>query len=144
VLFRNRHFSGGVAGLGFRRRGVPQSADGFSSARRNAEAVLDRAQKREASFKLGSGTRMRGHGAETARLRELRLAKEAGDAAAKYPTRLSQSAPSRAEQRADRNRSKAQKKTEKLKRLEEETARRKATRGEESGEPHTQKDAQSE
>jgi hypothetical protein len=38
--------------------------------------------------------------------------------------------PNYNQQRADRNRSKAQKKQEKLKRLEEETARRKAARGE--------------
>jgi hypothetical protein len=38
--------------------------------------------------------------------------------------------PNYNQQRADRNRSKAQKKQEKLKRLEEETAKRKAARGE--------------
>jgi hypothetical protein len=37
--------------------------------------------------------------------------------------------PNYNQQRADRNRAKAQKKQEKLKRLEEETARRKAARG---------------
>jgi len=36
-------------------------------------------------------------------------------------------------ERADRNRAKAQKKQEKLKRLEEETAKRKAAREDESG-----------
>jgi hypothetical protein len=39
--------------------------------------------------------------------------------------------PNYNQQRADRNRSKAQKKQEKLKRLEEETAKRKASRGDE-------------
>jgi hypothetical protein len=39
--------------------------------------------------------------------------------------------PNYNQQRADRNRAKAQKKQEKLKRLEEETAKRKAARGEE-------------
>ena len=37
--------------------------------------------------------------------------------------------PNYTPQRADRNRAKAQKKREKLKRLEEETAKRKAARG---------------
>jgi hypothetical protein len=43
--------------------------------------------------------------------------------------------------RSDRNRAKAQKKQEKLKRLEEETARRKAARGEEPGAEKTPEDA---
>jgi hypothetical protein len=38
--------------------------------------------------------------------------------------------PNYNQQRADRNRAKAQKKQEKLKRLEEDTAKRKAARGE--------------
>jgi hypothetical protein len=38
--------------------------------------------------------------------------------------------PNYNQERADRNRAKAQKKQEKLKRLEEETAKRKAARGE--------------
>jgi hypothetical protein len=38
--------------------------------------------------------------------------------------------PNYNQQRADRNRAKAQKKQEKMKRLEEETAKRKAARGE--------------
>jgi hypothetical protein len=44
--------------------------------------------------------------------------------------------PNYNQQRADRNRAKAQKKQEKLKRLEEETAKRKAARG---GEPDAEK-----
>jgi hypothetical protein len=40
--------------------------------------------------------------------------------------------PNYNQQRADRNRAKAEKKKEKLKRLEEETAKRKAARGEQS------------
>ena len=39
--------------------------------------------------------------------------------------------PNYNQQRADRNRAKAQKKQEKLQRLQEETAKRKAARGEE-------------
>jgi hypothetical protein len=49
--------------------------------------------------------------------------------------------PNYNQQRADRNRSKAQKRQEKLKRLEEETARRKAARGETSDPDKTQEDA---
>jgi hypothetical protein len=41
--------------------------------------------------------------------------------------------PNYHQQRADRNRAKAQKKQEKLRRLEEETAKRKAARGEQQG-----------
>ena len=41
--------------------------------------------------------------------------------------------PNYNQQRADRNRAKAQKKQEKLKRLEEETAKRKASRGDDPG-----------
>jgi hypothetical protein len=41
--------------------------------------------------------------------------------------------PNYNQQRADRNRAKGQKKQEKLKRLEEETAKRKAARGEQPG-----------
>lgn len=46
--------------------------------------------------------------------------------------------PNYNQQRADRNRAKAHKKQEKLKRLEEETARRKAARGEDSSSDKTQ------
>ena len=49
--------------------------------------------------------------------------------------------PNYNQQRADLNRSKAQQKQEKLKRLEEETARRKAARGETPDADKTQEDA---
>ncbi len=49
--------------------------------------------------------------------------------------------PNYNQQRTDRNRSKAQKRQEKLKRLEEETARRKAARGETPDPDKTQEDA---
>jgi hypothetical protein len=49
--------------------------------------------------------------------------------------------PNYNQQRADRSRSKAQKKQEKLKRLEAETARRKAARGETPGPDKTEEDA---
>jgi hypothetical protein len=49
--------------------------------------------------------------------------------------------PNYNQQRADRNRAKAQKKREKLKRLEEETAKRKAARGDVPEAEKTQEDA---
>ena len=52
--------------------------------------------------------------------------------------------PNYNQQRADRDRAKAQKKQQKLKRLEDEFAKRKAVRGEESGEPDTKKGASGE
>jgi len=52
-----------------------------SAARRNAEALLGRAQKREASFKLDQEREYEAMALKTARLRELRLAKEAADKA---------------------------------------------------------------
>jgi hypothetical protein len=48
--------------------------------------------------------------------------------------------PNYNQQRADRNRAKAQKKQEKLKRLEEETAKRKAARGDAADAEKSQKD----
>jgi hypothetical protein len=49
--------------------------------------------------------------------------------------------PNYNQQRADRNRAKAQKKQEKLKRLEEETAKRKAARSDEPGADKPPQDA---
>ena len=49
--------------------------------------------------------------------------------------------PNYNQQRADRNRAKAQKKQEKLKRLEEETAKRKAARADATDPDKTQEDA---
>jgi hypothetical protein len=49
--------------------------------------------------------------------------------------------PNYNQQRADRNRAKAQKRQEKLKRLEEETAKRKAAREGEPGREPNQEDA---
>jgi len=48
--------------------------------------------------------------------------------------------PNYNQQRADRNRAKAQKKQEKLKRLEEETAKRKAARADQGDPDETPKD----
>jgi hypothetical protein len=50
-----------------------------SAARRNAEALLGKAQKREASFKLEQDREHEAIALKTARLRELRLAKEVED-----------------------------------------------------------------
>jgi hypothetical protein len=52
---------------------------GGSSARRNAEALLNKSQKREASFKLEQAQEHEAMVLKTARLRELRLAKEEED-----------------------------------------------------------------
>lgn len=49
--------------------------------------------------------------------------------------------PNYNQQRAERNRAKAQKKQEKLKRLEEETAKRKAARGDGPGAEKTEEKA---
>ncbi len=49
-------------------------------ARRTAEALLSKAQRREASFKLDQEREHEAMALKTARLRELRLAKEAEDA----------------------------------------------------------------
>ena len=54
-------------------------SSGSSSARRNAEALLNKSQKREASFKLEQAQEHEAMALKTARLRELRLAKEAAD-----------------------------------------------------------------
>jgi hypothetical protein len=50
-----------------------------SAARRNAEALLSKNQKREASFKLDQEREHEAMALKTARLRELRLAKEAAE-----------------------------------------------------------------
>jgi len=50
-----------------------------SAARRNAEALLSKTQKREATFKLDQEREHEAMTLKTARLRELRLAKEEAD-----------------------------------------------------------------
>jgi hypothetical protein len=62
-----------------------------SAARRTAEALLNKAQKREATFKLDQEREHEAMTLKTARLRELRLAKEAEDA--KLQTAAPPSAP---------------------------------------------------
>ena len=51
----------------------------ISAARRNAEALLSSAQKRESDFRLEQERAREVTALKTARLRELRLAKEAAD-----------------------------------------------------------------
>jgi len=51
----------------------------ISAARRNAEALLSQTKKRESSFKLDQEREHDAQVEKTARLRELRLAKEAAD-----------------------------------------------------------------
>jgi len=51
----------------------------ISSARQNAEALLSQSQRREANFKLEQEREYQAMVSKTARLRELRLAKEAAD-----------------------------------------------------------------
>jgi len=57
-----------------------------SAARRNAEALLSKAQKREQTFKLDQEREHEAMMLKTARLRELRLAKEAEDEKLKVAT----------------------------------------------------------
>ncbi len=55
---------------------------GVSAARRNAEALLNKTKKRESDFKLEQQRENEALALKTARLRELRLAKEAADRSA--------------------------------------------------------------
>jgi hypothetical protein len=59
----------------------------MSAARRNAETILSQSRKRQESFKLDQKIANDAMAEKTARLRELRLAKEAADkeAAASAP-----------------------------------------------------------
>ena len=70
---------------------MSQPPSRHSAARRNAEALLSKAQKREQTFKLEQERESEAVALKTARLRELRLAKEAEDeklkAAAPPPAR---------------------------------------------------------
>ena len=58
---------------------MSQPPSRHSAARRNAEALLSKAQKREQNFKLEQERESEAVALKTARLRELRLAKEAED-----------------------------------------------------------------
>jgi hypothetical protein len=69
-----------------------------SAARRNAEALLGRTQKREATFKLDQEREYDAMVLKTARLRELRLAKEAADKEASAPPAPRPAKPRRSKQ----------------------------------------------
>jgi hypothetical protein len=58
---------------------MSNSSSRTSAARRHAEALLSKAQKREQTFKLDQQREHEAMMLKTARLRELRLAKEAED-----------------------------------------------------------------
>jgi len=60
----------------------------FSTARRSAEALLNQSKKREASFKWEQEREYEAMVAKTARLRELRLAKEAADKGSSLDSRF--------------------------------------------------------
>ena len=58
---------------------MSKPTSGVSAARRNAEALLSQTKKRESDFKLEQERESEAVALKTARLRELRLAKEAED-----------------------------------------------------------------
>jgi hypothetical protein len=61
---------------------MSKPTSGVSAARRNAEALLNKTKKRESDFKLEQQRENEALAMKTARLRELRLAKEAADGSA--------------------------------------------------------------
>ena len=73
---------------------------GISAARRNAEALLNKTQKRESDFKLEQQRENEALALKTARLRELRLAKEAAEqsATATTPSHARRPKPRRSKQ----------------------------------------------
>jgi hypothetical protein len=79
---------------------MSKHSSGGSAARRNAEALLNKTQKRESDFKLEQQRESEALALKTARLRELRLAKEAAEqsAAAAAPAPKRRSKPRRSRQ----------------------------------------------
>jgi hypothetical protein len=73
---------------------------GISSAKRNAEALLNKTKKRESDFRLEQQRESEALALKTARLRELRLAKEAAEqsATATTPAPTRRSKPRRSRQ----------------------------------------------
>ncbi|HMK40448.1 MAG: hypothetical protein ACRECI_13895 [Methyloceanibacter sp.] len=65
---------------------MSKPTSGVSAARRNAEALLNQTKKRESDFKLEQERESEALSLKTARLRELRLAKEAADRSAMATT----------------------------------------------------------
>ena len=64
-----------------------------SAARRRADAILDQSRKRQESYKLEQSLASDARAEKTARLRELRLAKEAADREAAAENQSVQLAP---------------------------------------------------
>lgn len=62
-----------------RRRSIPMNASGKPAARRNAEALMDKIQRRDSNLKFEETRNREALAAKTQRLRDLRLAKEAED-----------------------------------------------------------------
>jgi hypothetical protein len=65
----------------------------MSAARRTAETILSQSQKRQESFKLEQKLASDAMSEKTARLRELRLAKEAAEKEAEAATPSAMAAP---------------------------------------------------
>ena len=61
---------------------MSKPTSGVSAARRNAEALLNKTKKRESDLKMEQKRESEAMALKTARLRELRLAKEAADRSA--------------------------------------------------------------
>ena len=61
---------------------MSKAAEKMSAARRNAETPFGKSKPQAQSFKLGQEREAEAMNLKTARLRELRLAKEAADSAA--------------------------------------------------------------
>jgi hypothetical protein len=79
---------------------MTKTRSGVSAAKRNAEALLSKTQKRESNFKLEQQRESEALALKTARLRELRLAKEAAEesAAAAAPPARRTTKPRRSKQ----------------------------------------------
>jgi hypothetical protein len=79
---------------------MSKPTSGVSAARRNAEALLNKTQKRELDFKIEQQRENEALALKTARLRELRLAKEAAEqsVAAANPSPAKRSKPRRSKQ----------------------------------------------
>ena len=79
---------------------MSKPTSGISAARRNAEALLNKTQKRELDFKLEQKRESEALALKTARLRELRMAKDAAEqsAVAASPPPARRSKPRRSKQ----------------------------------------------
>jgi hypothetical protein len=79
---------------------MSKHSSGGSAAKRNAEALINKTKKRESDFRLEQQRESEALALKTARLRELRLAKEAAEQseAASTPTPKRRSKPRRSKQ----------------------------------------------